>query len=242
MMAVLVMLAMTVTHTAHADFMFTENFNGPGLNPNFEVTNGYAGYQISGTIGNLSHSERQYVRTVDSDYNNFDYRITVNHNFFVGSDIAFVGVGNGSPDATFTNEPGFGSMMFRLHNPALAGGRIDYAFWQSGDQFSEVNIGSVSNINEPIRISIARYLDTLTMGFDLGFTGTYTPDYVQTFDLSDAQYSDLKTALDNESRLFFGSTFGSEFDDFVVTKAVPEPATGLPLLAISATVLLRRRR
>ena len=242
LMPAVVCLATLLTGYANADFMFTENFDGPALNPNFEVTNSFAGYEINGTIGNLSYSEREYVRTVDSDYRNFDYQITVNHDSFDSGDIAFVGVGSGSPDSIFSNEPGFGSMMFRLHNPALAGGRIDLAFWESGNDFFEVSLGSITNINDPARINIRRAGDILTMSFDTNFSGTYSPDVIRTFDLADSQYAALRTALDNESRLFFGSTFGTRFDDFVVTQAIPEPGIGLLALIVPAAVLLRRRR
>lgn len=233
---------MTMTPAAHADFMFTEDFTGPTLNPNFEATNDFGGYSIDGTIGNLSNSERQYIRTVDSDYRNFDFRLTLNHDFFVSNDIAFVGIGNGSPDGAFSNEPGFGSLMFRFHNPALAGGQIDLAFWESGNDFFEGGLGNITSTNEPARVGIRRVGDLLTLSFDTDFNGTFTPDVVRSFDLSESQYAALKTSLDAETRLFFGSTFGTRFDDFVVTQGVPEPTTGLIAAVVFATTLLKRRR
>ena len=239
--ALALVMLLTLANTARADFMFSEDFTGPGLNPNLEFTNGFGGYEINGTIGNLSFSEREYVRTVDSDYRNFNFELTLTHDFFVANDIAFVGVGSGLPDSTFSNEPGFGSFMFRLHNPSLAGGRIDLAYWESGEDFTEVGLGNITNTNEDARVSIVRRGDNLTFGLDTDFSGTYTPDIVRTFDLSDPGNAAIKASLDSESRLFFGSTFGTRFDDLLIASSIPEPGLGLFALMIPAALYRRRR-
>ena len=226
-----------------ADVSFTESFDGPALNPNLEVTNGFGGYSITGDIGNTTNT-REYVRTVDGDYTDFLYEIDLTHTSFNSGGITFAGIGSGLPDPSFTNEPG-NTLMFRFHNPGLIAGRVDLAFWHANGNFINDGLLNYNLFNAPMRIRFERVGDFVTAGFDAQFSGTYSADFQQVIDLNDAQFADLKAQLDSQTHLMFGGSSGTRFDNLTAQGSivsVPEPGlTVLGLLAVGATIYRRKR-
>jgi len=236
------LIVITITSAANASTIFSDDFTSPTWNSNFQSTNGYV--IAFGEAFNASNS-RSYVRTNDSDYLNFSYELTVTSAPHSG-EIAFIGIGSGLPESTRANEPGFGSLMLRVHNPALASGRIDFAFWD--DENNGTNtifeiIGNHTAFNTPLRARIERSGDDLTMSYDIGYDGSFSADESRTYDLASPALAPVKTALDAESRLFFGSQFAqTKFDDFSVAPVpVPEPNSMTILLGLCFIPLLIRR-
>jgi hypothetical protein len=235
------------TTTVNADMTIFENFDSGLMNSNLHVTSSYTGYGfMSGTLANTGGT-RNYVRTNDSDYMNFSYELTLTHAAGNSGEIAFVGIGNGSPEGGF-REPGFGSLMMRIHNPSLVGGRVDFQ-WADGaggttNDIFEI-VGNITSIGSPTRLRFERSGDLVTMGYDANFTGVFTADVSRTYDLSQPQYSNIRNSLNSNTRMFFGSQFSaSRFDDFsIMSAAVPEPVSAtVGVLALAATTLVRRRR
>jgi hypothetical protein len=178
-------------------------------------------------------SGRQNAITVDADYTDFEYELTVN---ITNSpvDIAFVGVGTGTPAAP-NQEPGLGSLRFRIHSPAL-GGQVDLMF-DNGPFF----VGGLANVGAstgPHRTRIVRTGDIIDFSFDVDYNGTFSADGSYSLDLTTEPT--IKTALDTESRMFFGGAFSSSsFDDISV---VPEPSTSaIVTFALLAGMIFRRR-
>ena len=216
----------------HAGVMINEDFNSGVLNSSLELT-APGSYAISGgAIRNLVN-RRENVRTVDTDYTDFTYELTVRFTNAWTQDIAFIGVGAGQPAGVW-REPGEGSINFRIHSPRLVGGRVDVQYLNEPQPAIGSTIGSAPYTNQPVRTRITRSGDLLSFELDNLYNGTFSADAATTYDLSLAQYANIKAALANESRLFFGSQYGStQFDDMNVSVAAtssnlssaPEPGS-----------------
>ena len=125
---------------------------------------------------------------------------------------------------------GTGSVYLRIHAPDSVGGRIDWAFNLSvpGEEVFAEAIGYLLNEGtHRARVEVSG--DLLTFKIDEDYTGTFAPTITSTVDLT--LYPQIKTALLNESRAFFGSAqYFVTYDDFsIVPNQRAPPCSWRPL-------------
>ena len=229
-------------HSVQAAASLTETFSGPTLGPSLELsTTGTFGY--NGVASNTSNS-RQYIRTVETDYQTADFTLSVTYTVPAsggGAGMAFIGFGSGTPDSGFYGEP-LQSLYFRNAPDNFAGGLLQPSINSSSGHVAELTILGYPSSGTH-RAQLTKVGDTITFSLDAHSTGgTFTADYTSSF----SQSTNLSFLNSTNSRLFVGSEgSGVTFDSFVVTtSAIPEPGTyaafaGLAALGLAA---YRRRR
>jgi hypothetical protein len=236
-----------------ADY-FSTDFAGPPLHPSLEDPDSAFAIAFQQIQRNPpAHSEdRHYIRTVDNDYfttGNFAFEVSFTNPVGDGiGTIQYIGLGSGTANEAYYREPGpptgvagtgTGSVYFRIHAPDIVDGRIDWAFNYAvpGEEVFVEQIGNIFTEGTH-RARIAVKGDIITMQIDENYTGSFSPTISSTIDL--ALYPQIKTALLNESRAFFGTAqYFVTYDDFAI---VPEPATGVLALAGMLGLQLSRRR
>ncbi len=243
---------------ARAAVLFTEDFNTPTYSSNLEASGGSIAW-TSGVAGSgalsgesvIQHQagsgyERNYIRTVDSDYNTIDFRMQVTFTTD-GPDpnsLLFIGLGNGVPGAYGPGEASTG-IYLRSHPSAWAGyDSIASKYNDAGSYLSGYAVGNGTH-----RLQIEKVGDLLTFAIDKNYNGSFAIDYTwASFDLNLPTYSFLD---DTNSRLFFGTgTAYPQFDDLTITDlsggygatpsgSVPEPSV-LALMLFGFGWLARR--
>jgi hypothetical protein len=234
-LGVLAIIPMMACYASGVEY-FSTDFSGPSLHPGLEDPDS-AFVVAFDQIQRLppAHSEdRHFVRTTDSDYfttGSFAFEVSFTNPTGDGiGTIQYIGLGSATPNLAFHNEPGpltgtpgtgTGSVYFRIHAPDIVDGRIDWAFNYAvpGDEVFAEAIGYLLTEGTH-RARIAVNGDLITMQIDENYAGSFSPTISSTIDL--ALYPQIKTALLNESRAFFGTAQNFvTYDNFVI---VPEPA------------------
>ncbi len=220
----------------------TETFSGPTLTSTLEVSSAST-FAFNGVATNTSNS-RQYIRTVATDHNNYDFSLSVTFTVPTnggGGGTAFIGFGSGTPDTGFYGEP-LQSLYFRAAPNDFGSGFLQPSINScTGDVAELTKIGFPGSGTH--RAQLTKVGDTITFSLDANSTaGPFTADYSKSF----SQLTNLFFLNGTNSRLFFGSeTSGVTFDSFILTtSAIPEPSTyaafaGLAALGLAA---YRRRR
>jgi hypothetical protein len=167
---------------------------------------------------------RSYLRTIDDNYNsvNFIAEITVtmfNGKFFDGGDgIVFFGMGVGEPNPSFFNEPSVTPSLYMRPAPDN---------WHLGlvsVHDNGLQTHSLSDLagtgTHRLQMSWDAILQEMTFAIHKDFTGGpfVASSTFGTFDGSDNGFNATN------SRIFFGGTSGTIFDDLTVQiSPVPEP-------------------
>ncbi|MEM7002878.1 MAG: hypothetical protein AAF529_18980 [Pseudomonadota bacterium] len=225
------------TGTAQAAMIVVEDFNDTSLHAGLQdPANAY--FQTETDIVNISNTRKNII-TGDSDYNTVDFQLDLDVSLS-GTDIAFIGFGEGTPHG-FWQEP-LGS-FFRIHTSNLVGGRVDVAVdTPQTPGFEQVQtIGNIGG-NGSHRARISKTGNLLSFQLDQFFNGVFGADGGHVIDLSSLPYDA------SNSRLFFGSQRSTvRFDNFnlqinSVPAAVAEPNVGvLMAFGICSLLLLKRR-
>lgn len=157
------------------------------------------------TSPSVDNNDRQYIRTARSDYNTVDFLAEVS---FTTGDPAnlmhFIGMGPGERVGGF-NEPT--GILFRIHPPGLAGGRVDAGYRTDSTEAFNQGIGNLSGAG-PHRAQILKRGNKLTLSLDVAYdqAAGFMADMSETVLLSD-----LGGYLDaSNSHIYFGTS--STFD------------------------------
>ena len=224
-LARILLLAFAMTMPTGAATFFSENFNGASLNTNLQDPQGR--FAISGGSVHLTSStgisDRAYVSTVSGDWttSDFVFEITLNSPFDSNS-ILFVGLGPGTLNSNYQNEPD-NALYLRIHSPDFVGG--------TGDNRGRVDVASLTGISPATllgndfgrlgttpgvhRIRLTKSGNTLTFAIDKNYTGTFSPDmsYIVANIFTTAPF-----ITGTNSRLFFGGARTSAtWDDLSIT-------------------------
>lgn len=225
---------------------FSETFNGSSIStnliipPEYEVNNGL--------IGSLGGRPPFYVRTVNSSYNNVNFRagITIHlNNEASGDGIAYFGIGSGVGDPNWSNEPTYAGFGYLI--PASWGGgsfqiqgiEIPSEFAQRVER-GEASWNNQTLLNQAIgnraRMELIKEDGNLTFLLDPNYDNqNFNPVVSHTVLL--ASYMPFLNSTN--SRIFFGAGGGTQFTALSI---VPEPSSLSLLLAGGAAFAAARRR
>lgn len=216
---------------ATAAVSITENFDGATVSSALSVPDGW---DFNGSA-NKTGGGRNYVSTVDTDYLNVDFVLTVDYTLSGGGGpgIAIFGLGSAAPNPSWFGTPA--SSFWAESRP----GDFDFGDvqWSTMDGFGnsppEITFGNAGDGSHRFRID--KIGDNVTLSVDVGADGSY--DGSVTKSLS----GDLPFLNSSNSLLFFGSESGNAtFDNLTIT-VVPEPGSSA-LAGLAVLGLLRHRR
>ena len=173
-------------------------------------------------------ARRTYVRTIAKDFYTSDFIAEVTRTS--NTDIAFFGMGAGSPNPGVSNEPVNPSINLRLHANSLASGGVD-----ASDNGALTTFGFPGSGTDRLRLTWNATAKTARFEIDLDYAGgSFVADLTSpVIDGSNNGLSDANTSI------FFGGQDSIAFDNFTVN-SVPEPSSVVLLLS-SALLCLRRR-
>lgn len=182
----------------------SENFNNGYLPPGYQTAGASIGF-VNGRVVNLSPS-RAYFRTIATNYysRSFIAEVTVTLD-----NIAFFGMGTGSPNPGFFDEPAVPSINLRMSPTGVVGGRVD-----AGDNVNSFSsplntFGNLGSETHRLRLTWDANAKTATFQVDQHYTGgAFVADFTSVpVNGADNGFSDGNT------RIFFG---GQEFDDLII--------------------------
>ncbi len=220
---------------------FAEGFSGAGSLPSpfLEQSTGGTAATFNGVnaaFPGAGSGGRSYLRTVADDYNtaSFVADITVTLLSNGGNGVAFFGMGTGEPFPSFFNEPRIGPHIYMRPGPDnFLGGAINFT-----DQAVEIPFGGdlAGTGTHRLRMVWDAVLQQMTFAIDQDYTGGAF-SATSTFGTFDGSNNGFGIT---NSRIFFGGTSGTTFDDLVVS-VVPEPAS-LTMMTLGSLLLRRARR
>ncbi|MBI4585085.1 MAG: hypothetical protein HY717_13815, partial [Planctomycetes bacterium] len=185
---------------------FEDHFESSFPNPSLE---GYKSYfsVAKGVIrrtGYLAFDDRQYMRTVASDYNMRDFIFEIT--FTTKNDIVFIGIGFGERRENGYHEPAL-SMNFRAH-PLVNEGFVEVTTATGG-----VKVGNLKTAG-PHRARIEKIGSKITFSIDDSYNGNFKADMSVAFPVLENVGPFLN---DRNSHLFFGCVIPDEiFDDLLI--------------------------
>jgi len=244
----LIVTAVIATNSSslHGQAFFSETFNGSSISTNLIVPPEYS--VNNGKLGSFAGRPPFYVRTVDSNYNNVDFRagITIHlNNGASGDGIAFFGIGSGVGDPNWHNQPTYAGYGYLIPS-AWGGGSFQIDGIDVPSEFAQrVARGEASWNNQILlnqaignraRMELIKVGGSLTFSLDPNFDNqNFNPTVSQT--VSIANYMPFLNSTN--SKIFFGAGGGSQFSDLNI---VPEPSSLALLLAGGAVLMAGRRR
>ena len=152
-------------------------------------------------------SQRTNLRTVADDFysRSFVAEVTLT----TGGNIAFFGMGDGSPDPTQTWEPDFPGIYLRLHPNSLAGGATN----TTDNGVTTTLAEATGSGTHRLRLTWDAATQNAVFEIDRNYTGgPFVADQT-----SSAIYGGNNGLNDTNTRIFFGSAGNASFDDFQVT-------------------------
>jgi len=230
-----------------SNFVVTDSTQGTGLgNPTFDT--GAAVFPEAGDDG------RAYLGTTFTDFTDASFSASVDYTItnLGGGSVGFFGLGPGTTTSLNADnsgssfgEPSDGPVAYVLTNgTGRANGTITANSFANG--VTNGNTGNADGLNLDTIFTPGAGTHTLLLDFDVG-----TGDIVFSIDQNGAgtitelgsfNTADFGTGFDDtNSRIFFGGSDGTIFDNFEVT-VVPEPSSTLILGAAGIIGLVRRRR
>jgi len=236
---VCLMVVVAVTSPMYAATMFTEDFSGAAMPANMESN--LAG---SASLDGLNHisfaggnatwdmaGNRQYVRTIQSDYSSVNFRleatITIAYGPWGG---AYIGLGEGLANPAAWGEPTSGKCLLAVLFPTGFGGSLDGRDNGIGPFLAADGAGDGTH---RLRFDWNATTKIATVSVDKNYAGgAFAADVTAALDGSDNGFDATN------SHLVFGGGEGMIVDNVVVT---PEPATML-LLGLGGLVAARRKR
>jgi hypothetical protein len=229
--------SLALVGTASAAPYFSDDFSGPSLDANLvDIEDLY--FFSGGRIGTLA--TRSYIRTTEDDYLSIDFRADLVYSMGGSSSGAtgvFFGIGAGTEDAGFFDEPE--AAIYLVDHPN------GFGFFPASDIVLRVNgpgsgaITDLTNIPFPDSTVFARITkvgDSITFAYDYAYDGSFDPDGSYTASLSAV----APFLASGPSYLLFGT--GNSPSRFDSIEVVPEPGSLYMLAAGVAMLLLRRRR
>ena len=240
---IILALALLAPVTALSQASVSELFTGPSLNPALEFSQP-DGYTLGAGGASNNYGQRVYIRTTATNFNTVDFTLHVTYTISSasagGDSVAFFGLGSGSSDSNYYDEP-LSAVYLRSFPNDFGDGNAQISLNSASGNVNELapfgaNIGTGTH-----RVQFTKVGDILTFSLDaFSSSGTFVADYTTTLSLAgDASFLDP-----TNSRIFIGTMDpGTTFQSLSIT-VVPEPATagvgaGLAVLGIA---LARRRR
>ena len=225
--------------TALSQASVSELFTGPSLNPLLELSQP-GGYSYGGGGASNNTGQRGYIRTTATNFNTVDFTLMVTYTISTtgkgGDPVAFIGLGSGSPDGSYYDEP-LSAVYLRSFPNDFGDGNTQMSLNDGAGNVTELTpFGSDFGIGTGThRALLTKVGDTLTFSIDAhSSSGTFVADYSTTLSLAgDAPFLDA-----TNSRLFIGTQDpGTTFQSMSIT-VVPESATvgvgaGLAVLGVA---------
>jgi hypothetical protein len=195
-------------HLTAQSLFFSDNLAGPA-SPELSIPNEYS-YTAAGlqrTVNTGGETDRPVVKTLSDAYltaTQFTAELTM---VLPGKDIAYFGLGQGTTDGSYYNEPG-DALMFRVHN------------W---DGYLGIQVSARKIAGDPFAANhemLVPYTPGLPMTFRItrdGDSVTFSvPSADESWTYSLSQFAVMGLTNTN-THLFFGNTFtGSVFSNFSV--------------------------
>ena len=243
-------LALCTAVGANANLSFTEDFSGGLMPANLETTGNAEGNDLiafgDGTakFNGQGDAQRQYLRTVESDYFAADFVMEVTYHMTGDGwwEAGFIGMGTGTTDGSFNN-PGNPWFGVDLSGPG-ANGRIALRDEDWGDP-GTTGPGEAWDFDPSVAGGTHRIQLTYT-ALDNSLRAAIDKDYAGGAFVADATSQWIATGSDNgfdasNSHILMGTAGnGSYFDDLSVN-VIPEPAT-LSMVAILGGAMLFFRK
>jgi hypothetical protein len=163
--------------------------------------------------------DRQYMRTVATDYNGKDFTaqlvFSLTNTAGDGATIHFFGMGPGTP-AGANNEPT--GVFFRIHTPDVGGGAIHVASRNAaGGGFTSVtSIGNITVNGGTHRAIITKSGNQMTFGVDVGNDGTVNFSHVV------SNYTTLTDINGSNSSIYFGTSNQDRFTPSITVAGAGE--------------------
>jgi len=220
----------------HAVTFFTDDFNGPSFNAALlDIDSRYA---FSGGLARNT-GPRSYVRTVDGDFASSDFQADLVYTIggSGGDPGVFFGIGPGTKDAGFFNEPE-AALYLLDHTVSYPSSRLVVRANRPGSGMI-TDLMSASFPDGTAYLRITKIGDAITFAFDHGYNGVaFVPDGSFTASLSAA----APFVAGGPSYLFFGTANSvTRFDWISVAAAIPEPEAYALLLAGLMLIGVRAR-
>lgn len=197
----------------------------------FDFTTGTAEYAGS-------NKTREYIRTIDSDYDSANFRFEATFTFSDAGDAwanGFFGIGSGTPGTYFDSPRPAYYLQLEARNSGSALRRQRDGASSPSTLLTWNDLGPLGAGTH--RIQMSKDGDDVTWAIDKNYTGTFNPDDT----LSRSFASDTNTMSTTDWRLFFGTGRNgpaSSFDDVAI---VPEPSMIALALGSLSLLMLRRR-
>ncbi len=198
----------------------SEDFNSGGLPGTMEAP--VPGVVFSGGgVQFFLGPTRSYLRTIDAGFYNQSFVAEVT--MTLGISIAWFGMGQGTPNPGFFDEPATPAINLRLHGTGLAGGVV-----HAGDNVANFS-GPFNSFGNPgsgthrLRLRWNAIAKTATFEIDQHYAGgTFTADFTSiAVNGADNGFTGTNT------RIYFGGGEGVSFDDFSVSAcATPVASAG----------------
>ena len=198
------------TLTAHAE-VISENFNGGTLPATMEISGSNLVFTGGAVLfPGTAEAERTYLRTVAANFysRSFVAEVTV-----TTDSIAWFGMGDGTPNPGFFDEPGAPSINLRMHPSWLVGGRVD-----AGDNVVDFSsplntFGYPGSGTHRLRLTWDATAKTAVFQIHENYTGG---PFVASLTSPAVNGAD-NGFTDSSTRIFFGGAGSISFDDFHVT-------------------------
>jgi hypothetical protein len=218
---------LTLGSSIHAAMFFSEDFDDGTLDANLEQNNA-GSWNISG--GDATTGSRNYIRTVDTDYNTVDFvaeiTVTINADGLPGNNgngAAYFGLGDGAHQGDFWDAP-TEAVVFELFPDSFDHEEFVGMIYDGDESGNSVygenfwNIAESQPHNGTHRLRLSKSADVLTFEIDEFFTGTFSADDSTTISLNATGSNGLEHLDSSNSRIFFGTGYTTtSFDDFKIS-------------------------
>jgi len=220
----------------------TINFTSVNTTPT-GLTTSANNWSYNGSGAFVNNNSRSYIRTTRTDFNDVDFTALLVYSVSGsgGAPIAFFGFGQGIPDRNY-GEPQ-GSLYLRNPPADFNDGRVDFNINSDttgqdyGTTYGEQPLPGTGSGQH--KAQITKSGDSITIAVDNSGTGSFVPDFSETFSLED----DLAFLDSSNSSIFFGSESSTTTFQSLTLTVIPEPSTyALLLLSGAASLWVLRRR
>jgi len=245
--------ALGLAGSASANLSFTEDFSGASMPSNLETTgpldgtSGLIAFGGTAQFNGQGDNQRQYLRTVESDYFAADFTMEVT--FHTAGDgwweAGWIGLGAGTPDAGNFGGPSQPRIGIEIGGSGATGGvkMMDNGWLSPTDAPAwNANTAFVGPTTQRYRFTYTAANQNMSVEIDQNYAGgAFVANISSVWTTSDN--GDNSGQFDaSSSHIYFGTAGnGSYFDDLSVT-VIPEPATlGMVVLLGGGMIWIRKR-